>query len=226
MTRFAAALIAGLATAALAAERPTVAVLYFDVNHPDPNVQIFKKAFAQLLTVDLIADPKLKVVEREKLEEVLAELKLQSTKAFDPATAAKVGKLLGAKYQVTGSISLMLNGKDFAYQARVIDLEKGAAVATPAPMRVMGTADDLYDAEQKLAAMITAAIGRAEATTASNDVPPKRTRLKVETAVKYGQALDLLDKKDKAAAKAKLQEVVKEQPDFLLASLDLDKLVK
>jgi predicted Zn-dependent protease len=48
----------------------------------------------------------------------------------------------------------------------------------------------------------------------------------VKTLQKYGQALDAIDKKDKAAAKAKLQEVVKEQPDFVLASLDLDKLMK
>ena len=44
--------------------------------------------------------------------------------------------------------------------------------------------------------------------------------------MKFAQALDALDKKDKVTARTKLEEVVKEQPDFVLASIDLDKLVK
>jgi predicted Zn-dependent protease len=44
--------------------------------------------------------------------------------------------------------------------------------------------------------------------------------------VQYSQALDALDKKDKAGAKKQLQQLVKEQPDFVLASLDLEALMK
>ena len=38
--------------------------------------------------------------------------------------------------------------------------------------------------------------------------------------------LEAIDQGDKKAAKESLEKVVKEQPDFQLATLDLDKLMK
>lgn len=53
-------------------------------------------------------DPKLSqkfsVIEREKLELVLKEQGLATSGALDPQTAAKVGKILGIKYILTGGI--------------------------------------------------------------------------------------------------------------------------
>ena len=40
------------------------------------------------------------------------------------------------------------------------------------------------------------------------------------------QALEAIDQKDKPAAKKKLEEVLKEQPDFSLAQIDLKSLVQ
>src|SRR5690242_18767511 len=47
---------------------------------------------------------KFSVVERDKLNLVLKEQGLANTGAVDPATAAKVGKLLGVQYVVLGGI--------------------------------------------------------------------------------------------------------------------------
>jgi hypothetical protein len=44
--------------------------------------------------------------------------------------------------------------------------------------------------------------------------------------VKYAEALAMLDSGDKDKAKDALGKVIKEQPDFALASLDLDRLMK
>jgi TolB-like protein len=226
MTRFASALALLTATAALAAAPlPAVAVLYFDVTHPDPNVKVFNKAFAQLLITDLATVTTLKTVERERLEEVMAELKLQAGKAFDSGTAQKVGQLLGAKYQVTGEIIAV--GKDVLFQARVIEVATGKLLRTAAPLRVKATAEEILEAEQKLFEQVSQAIAGAEASARSAPTPTRKSgKLKLNTAVKYAEALDAIDKKDKVTAKTKLQEVLKEQPDFVLASLDLDKLVK
>jgi TolB-like protein len=51
-------------------------------------------------------------------------------------------------------------------------------------------------------------------------------KLSMDNAVKYSQALDAIDKKDKKTAQEKLQQVVKAQPDFMLATLELDRLMK
>ncbi len=48
---------------------------------------------------------KLRMIERERLEEVRGELKFQQSGEVDTATAQKVGKLLGVKYMVTGKVT-------------------------------------------------------------------------------------------------------------------------
>src|SRR5262249_43975517 len=62
--------------------------------------------------------------------------------------------------------------------------------------------------------------------TATRKRPRPPAALKTKTAVTYAEALAALDSGDKAKAKAKLAKVIKEQPDFELASLDLDRLMK
>ena len=42
----------------------------------------------------------------------------------------------------------------------------------------------------------------------------------------YGRALDAIDNGDKGKAKESLAKVLKDQPDFQLASFDLDKLMR
>src|ERR1700759_3401630 len=82
--------------------RPTGAVLYFDYSGKDADMAVLKKGLAQMLISDLSALDGVRLVERDRLEEILAELKLAQSGKIDPATAAKVGKLLGARYMVLG----------------------------------------------------------------------------------------------------------------------------
>jgi hypothetical protein len=53
-----------------------------------------------------------------------------------------------------------------------------------------------------------------------------RAWLPPKLALRYSKALDAKDRGDKATAKKELAEVVKEQPDFRLAKLDIDKLIQ
>jgi TolB-like protein len=217
-----------LALPALAApEKPRVAVLYFDVNHNDPKMQVLRKGLAQMLITDLAADPAVTLIERDRLEEVLKELDLQQSKHVDQASAAKIGKLLGTKYQVAGQITELVGSNDVVFEARIIDAERGYAfAAAEKPMRVKAAASDMFDAEQLLLQKIAGALAAAEKR-APPELPKKvGAKVKIETAVKYSEALDALDKKDKAQARQKLEQVVKEQPDFLLASMELDRLMK
>ena len=48
---------------------------------------------------------KLRVVERERLQEIRAELDFQQSGEVDTATVQKIGKLLGVKYVMTGKVT-------------------------------------------------------------------------------------------------------------------------
>jgi hypothetical protein len=160
------------------------------------------------------------VVERTRLEEILAELNLQHTSKIDQSTAQRLGKLLGAQYLVTGNITTQKGASRI--DAKVIKVESGVVAGAAAQM----AKDDIFDAEMKLAEKLNALLAKADARDPPPPPKPKQGKLSMDNALKYSQALDALDKKDKKTAKEKLEAVVKAQPDFLLASLELDRLMK
>jgi hypothetical protein len=168
------------------------------------------------------------VVERTRLEAVLGELELQASRKIDKASAVKAGKLLGARYLVLGAYFDVM--KTLRADARIIDVETGRVLLS---VGAAGKPEDFLVLEQKLAGDLGAYFtAHAPAPRTKVMVPRKKRRprppraLKARTAVEYGKALAAIDKGDKKAAKQSLQKVVKEQPDFELASLDLDQLMK
>src|SRR4026209_768208 len=81
---------------------PTVAVSYFDNNTGQAALAPLAKGLADMLITDLAAVPGIQIVEREKLNQALAELQLSRSKFIDPATAQKLGRGLAARYPPTG----------------------------------------------------------------------------------------------------------------------------
>src|SRR3954462_15487681 len=116
-------LLALVSQLAYADTRPTVAILYFDYSGKDPEMGVLKKGLAQMLISDLSGMESVRLVERDRLEEVLAELKLGQTTKIDPQSAAKVGKLLGARYMVLGGYFDLM--QTLRADARVVEVETG-----------------------------------------------------------------------------------------------------
>ena len=217
-------LLAGLVRSAAAADPATVAVLYFDYDGTDADLGMLRKGLAQMLISDLVATPAIRVVERARLQEVIDELKLQATTKIDQATAVKAGKLLGARYLVIGGYFDVLGS--LRVDARVVEVETGKVVFA---VGASGKPDDFLTLEQKLAGELNHHFA-----TSLPAVKPQARRqpakvpaaLKADTLIAYGKALDAIDAGDKKAAKLRLDKIVKDQPDFQLAQLDVDKLMK
>jgi len=213
-----------LALALAAAPKPTVAVLYFDYEGKTEGMQMLQKGLAQMLITDLTANDSVRIVERARLQEILDELKLNQTTKVDPKTAAKVGKLLGAQYMVMGGYFDLLGS--LRVDARVVETETGKIVKSTGSA---SKPDDFMDLEQKIARELSTILTSAALEKAAEAPPPSTktaTKLSAKTALRYSKALDAMDKKDPQSAKKELEAVVKEQPDFLLASLDLARLSK
>jgi len=216
------AVVAGLGRIAAAAEAPSVAILYFDYDGKDADLALLRKGLAQMLISDLAGNTSVRIVERERLQEVLAELKLQSSAKIDPATAVKVGKLIGARYLVLGAYFDVM--KTFRADARVVDVETGRILYSSG---ATGKPEDFLPLEQKLADDLGKYFSTSlPAVRPASGRPKPPASLKATTAILYGKALDAMDAGDKPKAKEALEKVVKEQPDFQLASLDLDKMMK
>jgi TolB-like protein len=210
---------------ARADKKPTVAVLYFDYSGNDEELGVLRKGMAQMMISDLSALDAIQLVERDRLEEVLAELKLGQSGKIDAATAAKAGKLLGARYMVLGGY-FDLKGA-LRVDARVVEVETGKVVQS---VGATGETDDFLTLEQKLVSDVGAVLDNQLAIPPRKAFPAPRVRpparLARHTAVLYSRALNDIDAGNKPRAKDRLKQVVKEQSDFKLAMVDLDKLMQ
>lgn len=104
----------------------TVAVLYFTHSEMNPELSGLKVGLAQMLISDLTGTPGLEVVERERLQAILDELQLGRDGVTDPASAAKVGKLLGARFMLLGGYFKL--GDTLRVDARVVEVETSRIV--------------------------------------------------------------------------------------------------
>jgi curli biogenesis system outer membrane secretion channel CsgG len=99
--------LSALVVAPVAAQgKPRLAVLGFQNNSTWTSWgDNLGKAAADELTTQLVKTGDFTVIERTQIDAVLAEQHLDMSGAVDPATAAKVGKILGAQAVLLGSIT-------------------------------------------------------------------------------------------------------------------------
>jgi curli biogenesis system outer membrane secretion channel CsgG len=122
-------------------QKPRIAVLEFK-NKADNQWWYHGGATAaqDVFVTELVKSGKFHVVEREQLEALMQEKHLALSGDLDPATAARVGKLLGLNYLLTGSVTeygnthvegggggILAGKKKFvaALNARLIDTSTG-----------------------------------------------------------------------------------------------------
>ncbi len=88
-------------------KRPLVAVMDFDYGSIDNwwGQHDIGKGMADQVVDALLEDGSFRVIERKKLDTVLAEQDFSNSDRANPATAAKIGKLLGVNYIIAGSIT-------------------------------------------------------------------------------------------------------------------------
>jgi len=158
------ALPLGGADVAAQSKRPTVALLDFDFGTVQQwwsgNWDI-GKGIADLLVDELVNDGTYRVIERKRLDAILAEQNFSNSERADPsaATVAKLGKVLGVKYLIVGSITKFgleqkkqgIGGGGFGHGGfglGNIGREKGKAnVAVPARMVDVTSAEIMASAK-------------------------------------------------------------------------------
>ena len=113
MRRFAGCLLClTLVAAASAQQRKRVAVMNFDYATVQSNVaalfgsnQDIGKGIADILVDKLVNDGVYSVIERKQLDKILAEQNFSNSDRADPASAAKIARILGVDAIIVGSIT-------------------------------------------------------------------------------------------------------------------------
>jgi len=201
--------------------RPTVAVMYFDngalVQHADYDP--FSKGIADMLITSLAQNDRVRVVERDRLQEILKEENLATTAHVDQATAARIGKLLGARHMIFGGFVIDMHG-NMRLDARAVNTETSQVehvetVSDKADnlLPMVSTLADKLNTGLKLPAI---AVSRTAATTGTDTVATSGTKGKPvrrwQALLTYSRALVEEDNGHPAQAVALYREFLDSTP--------------
>jgi TolB-like protein len=208
-----------LATA-IAAERArssegevrTVAVPPFRPAAGDTLLGPIAHAIADFLATDLSRSPRLKLVERARLGEVLRELALVEGGRVDSATAPRLGRVLAARELLLGSLDT-LPGGDLRLTVRIADVATGVlrdAIDARAPLR------EILAAEKSLAFRLFDALGVSLSPAERARVEERPTQNGV-ALLAYGRGVQAELAGDPAAAAREYLRASRVDPGFRLA---------
>jgi hypothetical protein len=144
----------GVAGPAAAEAQPlTVAVL--DLEADEKELVGTTRQVTDVLIAGLSASPELILVERQRLNEALSEIELGISGTVDPGTAARLGRLVGAKALVMGRV--FPSGDDLVGVVRVVGTETGRLYAETSTAAVHEPASRLAERlAERLAARLRA----------------------------------------------------------------------
>lgn len=211
------ALVSAAAVAQTPDNRPTVAVLPFvnsAIGAANAELAPLSKGIADLLIVELAQNPSIRVVERENINRLLEEQNLARDGRVDDATAARIGKLLGARHMVTGSFITDRSGV-MVLTLKSIDTETS---------RIEWT-DMQRDQTENFLALVAKAGASAnrglrlpELTPAARQTSQARTerqaRVPFQAVMMYSRAISAQDAGNKAEALTLFQQTIDRFPDF------------
>ena len=101
-------------------------ILVLDLQNFDGSVSYFNRYITDQLTITLSNKPNVTVVDRQVLKTILSEKKIQEAGLVEEATAISIGKMVGAKTAVYGTIAD--SPKVLGINIKVINIEKGTVV--------------------------------------------------------------------------------------------------
>lgn len=207
-----------------ASTRPTVAVLAFDNRSGRADYEHLGTGLAAMMTTDLGAVPELRVVERERMADVTRELDAQRSERFDSTTAVRLGRLAGAQFLVTGTLTAV--DPQLRLDTRVIAVETGVIVKVA---QVSGRADAFLELQKRLAKQLLRDLDVALSPEREAELDARVDRSgvgDVASALRVSAAITLADAGDYGAAATEIAPVVARYPNSTFVKLTADEIAR
>lgn len=219
---FSLAAVAALSPLAGQDTRPGIAVLPFEnggsYGQDKENFEALQKGIPGMLISELAQNPAARVVDRDNIVSMLGEQDLARDGRVDAATAARIGKLVGARYMIMGSF-VDLYGR-FRMDARIVNVETGEILKV---VKNDGKREDLFKLIQ----------GLAEKLMTETKLPPlsaelgaavRQRNVPTEALTYYSRALLYQDRGDKDKAAEFFKKAVDAFPSYSEAQEGLRKI--
>lgn len=125
LTLFVAMLLPAIASAEFS--RTKIAVLDFQLQGEEFDNQDMGTIVAEWFITAMVREGRFDVIERRLLEKILGEQKLALSGVVDAESATQIGKLLGVKVIISGSVMKLKDVTEI--NARIIDVESASIIA-------------------------------------------------------------------------------------------------
>ncbi len=201
-----------------APDTPPLAFSDFTVNSENASYKYLGKGFSELIAFELKKSPSIRLVEREKRNQLLEEMKFSMTGLTDEASQLEMGKLLAVRYLVSGEITDM--GSMLLVSLSMIDVETGEIVWAD-QVTESGGKYGYIGAYFGKSILIYFKAGVSKSTEAAIEKPVEKD----ETAVvALSEGIAAFDEGKKDEAKKSLEKAKRFDPTNAVVSAYLDKL--
>lgn len=176
------------------------------------------KGFPSMMINYLNGATDLKVIERQRIQWLLNELKLQrKTDVVDQSTAVKMGNLLGATAVLFGNYSVIDDDR-MRLSGRLVKVETSEILLAE---KVTGEPDEFFSMVQELSRNLTRAINvKIEETELETG---SETQL-LDAQLAYARGLDEMEDGNYQAARKQFKQALDHDPNYTLAQQRLDSL--
>ena len=202
--------------------RPGIAVLPFDnggsYGQGKEDFDALQKGIAGMLISELALNPSARVVEREDIQKLLDEQNLGASNHVDPQTAAKIGKLVGARYVVLGTFIDFYG--DFRVDARLVNVETSEIVRVESDR---AQRDRLYDLIKNVATQLMKDANLPALVRPASDQRTSR-QVPTEALTYYSRALLYQDRGQRDRAVEMYQRAIAVFPQYTEATEGLKRL--
>jgi TolB-like protein len=207
--------------------RPTVAVLPFvnsAIGQAQDELAPLSKGIADLLIIELAQNTGIRLVERENIDAILREQNLARDGRVDDATAARVGRILGAKHIITGSFVTDRSGT-MVVTIKSIDVETTRIAWTHMDR---DRTDNFLSLVSKVGQAANRGLNLPALTPAARQTSEARTqaqaRVPFRAVMMYSRAISAQDAGNRQEALTLFNQVVTEFPAFEDAKTARDRL--
>jgi TolB-like protein len=207
--------------------RPGVAVMPFAQGvSTGPNkedLSALSVGLQQILITELAQHSNLRLVERGIIRDILVEQDLAQTKRIDPQTAARIGKIVGARYAFTGGFNDV--GGTFRLDGHLVDVETSEILKAE---EVTDKLDKLYEIVMTMARRITTDLKLPPFAAAAQEERKARAGggIPRQAVILYSQAQFFQDHGQKEKAKELYRRITNDFPKLTEAREALLRLEK
>ena len=202
--------------------RPGIAVLPFDnggsYGQAKEDFDALQRGIAGMMISELSQNPAARVVERQEVQRLIDEQNLGAQGRVDPQTAAKVGKLVGARFVVLGTFIDFYG--DFRVDVRLVNTETSEIVKTESERMQR---EHMYDIIRNVAARLMKDVNLPALQRPASDQRMSR-QVPTEALTYYSRALLYSDHGQKDKAIEMFNRAIVIFPDYAEAKEGLQRV--